>query len=92
MSEWTDAVAKLINLEKLLLKMELFDLQEYISLQVHKILCTKESWSNHLSENKQNCRKLVINLDKEIQKSRIRGQSTSRSLAPHVYVKKCLQN
>lgn len=60
--EWTDVAAKLFNLPKPLLQMEIIDLQEDISLQIYKKVSTEEFWVKHVPEKYQNCKKLAINL------------------------------
>lgn len=54
--------AKLFNLSKPLLQMEVIDLQEDISLQMYKTASTEEFWGKHVTEKYQNCKKLAINL------------------------------
>lgn len=61
-AEWTDVAAKLFNLSKPLLQMEVIDLQEDISLQMYKTASTEEFWGKHVTEKYQNCKKLAINL------------------------------
>lgn len=61
-AEWTDVAAKLFNLPKASLQMEIIDLQEDVSLQIYKKVSTEEFWVKHVTEKYQNCKKLAINL------------------------------
>lgn len=61
-AEWTDVAAKLFNLSKPSLQMEIIDLQEDISLQMYKTVSTEEFWGKHVPEKYANCKKLAVNL------------------------------
>jgi len=61
-AEWTDVAAKLFNLSKPSLQMEIIDLQEDVSLQMYKTVSTEEFWAKHVPEKYENCKKLAINL------------------------------
>lgn len=61
-AEWTDVAAKLFNLPKPSLQMEIIDLQEDLSLQIYKKVSTEEFWVKHVPEKYKNCKKLAINL------------------------------
>ncbi|CAK1582797.1 unnamed protein product [Parnassius mnemosyne] len=61
-AEWTDVAAKLFNLSKPSLQMEIIDLQEDLSLQMYKTVSTEEFWAKHVPEKYENCKKLAINL------------------------------
>ncbi|CAG5058707.1 unnamed protein product [Parnassius apollo] len=61
-AEWTDVTAKLFNLSKPSLQMEIIDLQEDVSLQIYKTVSTEEFWVKHVPVKYENCKKLAINL------------------------------
>ncbi|CAG5029051.1 unnamed protein product [Parnassius apollo] len=61
-AEWTDVAAKLFNLSKPSLQMEIIDLQEDVSLQIYKTVSTEEFWVKHVPVKYENCKKLAINL------------------------------
>lgn len=60
--EWSDVAAKLFNISKPLLQMEIIDLQEDIVLKIHKTATTQEFWSKHVPAKYENCKKLAIYL------------------------------
>lgn len=60
--EWTDVAANLFSISKSFLQMEIVDLQEDISLQMHKNASTQEFWCKHVPEKYVNCKKLAIYL------------------------------
>ncbi|KAF2902670.1 hypothetical protein ILUMI_03516 [Ignelater luminosus] len=61
-AEWTDVAAKLFNLSKPSLQMEIIDLQEDVSLQMYKTVSTAQFWAKHVPEKYENCKTLAINL------------------------------
>lgn len=60
--EWTDVAAKLFNLSKPSLQMEIIDLQEDVSLKMYQTASPEEFWAKHVLEKYVNCKKLAINL------------------------------
>lgn len=60
-AEWTDVAAKLFNLSKASLQLEIIDLQEDVSLQmIYKTVSTEDFWAKYVPEKYKNCKKLAI--------------------------------